>query len=175
MAAIPIYDKNLFKASSPEPRAPWDWIFAQIIGDGRSTKVVKVMIVHWRLPFLRQGQVYFLMHLYGKNVENFKQLLWSLRANVAQISCVASLGQGNESCLNGCGSLTMPIYGKNFQNLLLQDRGCLGAEFLHKLSGTGSTKVAQMMVVQLRLTFLRRGQVCFRMHLYRPRTFVWKK
>ena len=33
------------------------------------------------------------IHLYGKNVENFKRLLlWSLWANVAQISCGASLG-----------------------------------------------------------------------------------
>ena len=40
------------------------------------------------------------VHLYGKNVENFKRLLlWSLWANVAQISCGASLGWGNERLL----------------------------------------------------------------------------
>ena len=40
------------------------------------------------------------IHLYGKNVENFKRLfLWSPWASVAQISCVASLGQGNERLL----------------------------------------------------------------------------
>ena len=40
------------------------------------------------------------MHLYGKNVQNFKpHLLWSLWANVAQISFGASLGQGNERLL----------------------------------------------------------------------------
>ena len=46
---------------------------AQIIGDRRSTKVVKIMVVHWRLTFLRRGQVYFPMylyiHLYGKRWE----------------------------------------------------------------------------------------------------------
>ena len=57
------------------------------------------------------------MHLYGKNVETFKRLLlWSLWANVAQISCGASLGQGNERLLKWLPSLTkmaaMPIYGK---------------------------------------------------------------
>ena len=59
------------------------------------------------------------MHLYGKNVQNFKQLLlWSLLAKFAKISYGASLGRGNERLQkNGHGSLTkmaaMPIYGKN--------------------------------------------------------------
>ena len=40
------------------------------------------------------------MHLYGKNVQNFKQLLlWSLWANFAQISYGASLGRGNKRLL----------------------------------------------------------------------------
>ena len=40
------------------------------------------------------------MHLYGKNVQYFKQLLiWSLWANFAQISFGASLGWGNEKLL----------------------------------------------------------------------------
>ena len=51
------------------------------------------------------------IHLYVKNVDNFKWvLLWSLLASVAQISCGASLGQKNERLLkwswsidqNGC-------------------------------------------------------------------------
>ena len=49
------------------------WIFADIIGDRRSTKVAKIMVVHWHLTFLRRGQVCFPMHLYGKTVENFKR------------------------------------------------------------------------------------------------------
>ena len=50
---------------------------------------------------------------------------------------------------------------KTFKNLLLQNRGCLGDESLLKSSGTGSTKVAKIMVVQ----------VCFPMHLYGKKTF----
>ena len=58
------------------------------------------------------------IQLYGKNVENFKQLLlWSIWANVAQILCRASLGWGNERLLKCRSPLTkmaaMPIYGKN--------------------------------------------------------------
>ena len=43
---------------------PWGWICAQIIGDRRSTKVAKKIVVPWHLTFLRQGQVCFPMHLY---------------------------------------------------------------------------------------------------------------
>ena len=40
------------------------------------------------------------MHLYGKNIQNFKRLLlWSHWANFAQISYGASLGWGNERLL----------------------------------------------------------------------------
>ena len=46
------------------------------------------------------------IHLYGKNVENFKWLLlWILWASVAQISCGASLGQGNERLLKWLWSI----------------------------------------------------------------------
>ena len=139
MAAIPIYDKKLFKASSPEPRAHWDWIFAQIIGDGRSTKVVKVMIVHWRLPFLRQGQVYFLMHLYGK-------MLWisnnfSSEASgpmLLKFHVEPPLDRGMKAAKMVAVHWPCPYMVKTFKNLLLQDRARLGAEFLQKLSGTGS-------------------------------------
>ena len=81
------------------------------------------------------------MHLYGKNVQNFKQLLlWSLLANFAQISYGASLGRGNKRLLkwpwfvdqDGCHAMV-----KTFKNLLLLNRGCFGAESLHKSSGTG--------------------------------------
>ena len=47
---------------------------------------------------------------------------------------------GNKRLLKLSRSVTkmaaMPIYGKNFKNLLLQNRECLGAESLHKSSGT---------------------------------------
>ena len=52
MATMPIYGKNLKKSSSPEPKKPWAQIFAQIIGDRRSTKIAKMMVLCWRLTFL---------------------------------------------------------------------------------------------------------------------------
>ena len=55
--AKPIYGTNLWKSSSLEPRAPGGWIFAQIIGDGYSTIVAKIMVVRWRLTFSRKGHV----------------------------------------------------------------------------------------------------------------------
>ena len=78
MVALTIYGKNPLK-SSPEPRMLWGGIFAQIIWDGRSTKVAELIVVH--LTFY--GDVKFAslciymgaIHLYGKNVENFKRLL----------------------------------------------------------------------------------------------------
>ena len=64
MAAMSIYGK-IFKKSSPEPSQPWGLIFAQFIGGGRSTKMAKIMVERWRLTFLRQDQICFLIHLYG--------------------------------------------------------------------------------------------------------------
>ena len=44
MATMPIYGKNLYKAS-PEPNKPWGLIYAQIIGDMTSTKIAKMMVL----------------------------------------------------------------------------------------------------------------------------------
>ena len=83
----------------PVSRMPWGWIFAQIIGDGRSAKVAKMIsyLDVWPL----YGKVMFgslciymsLIYLYWKIVENFKWLLlWSCWASYAQILYGASLG-----------------------------------------------------------------------------------
>ena len=137
------------------------------------------MVVHWHLTFLWWGQVGFPMHLYGENVENFKRLLlWSLWANVAQISCGAFLGQGNERLLKWLRSkmAAMPIYGKNLWKSSSPEQRLPWGWIFAQIIGDGrSTKVAKMLVVHWRLTFLRQGQVCFLMHLYGPYTFVWKK
>ena len=83
------------------------------------------------------------MHLYGKIVQNFKLLLlWSLWANFAQISYGASLGWGNERLLKWSRLVDQDgrhahIWKKTFKNLLLQNRGCLGAESLRKSLGMG--------------------------------------
>ena len=94
-----VWEKPL-KSCSPKPRMSCGWIFTYIIRNWRSPKVAKIMVVHWHLTFLPWGQFCFLMHLYGKNIQNFKRLLlWSLGANFAQISYGASLGWGNERLL----------------------------------------------------------------------------
>ena len=96
---------------SPKPKMPWDWIFAQVIKDEISTNIDKIIVVHWRLTFLRRGQVCFLMQLYGHHIfvwenKKFKRLLfWSLWANVAQTSCRASLVWGNERLLKWSRSI----------------------------------------------------------------------
>ena len=84
---------------------PWGWIFAQIIRDRRSTLLkwwshIDVWPFYGEVKFaslcICMGSIY----LYGKNVENYKQLLlWSHQSYVTQISCGASLGQGNERLL----------------------------------------------------------------------------
>ena len=146
---------------------PCGWIFAYIIGNRRFTKVAKIMVVHWHLTFLRQCQICFLMHLYGKNVQNFKWLLfWSLWANVAQISFGASLGQGNEKLLKWLSSRwpPYPYMVKSFKNLLLQNRGFLMA--VEIIRDRRSTETAKIMVVHWHLTSLRRDQICFPMDFY---------
>ena len=59
-----------------------------------------------------------LIHLFGKNDENFQSFLpKSLWANAAQISYEPSLGRGTKGCENGCSPLTkmaaMLRYGKS--------------------------------------------------------------
>ena len=83
------------------------------------------------------------MHLYGKNVQNFKQLLlWSLWANFAQISYGASLGWGERKIAKMVAVRwprwpPCPYMVKTFKNLLLQNRECLWAEPLQESPGTG--------------------------------------
>ena len=94
------------------------------------------------------------MHLYGKNIQNFKRLLfWSLWANFAQISYGASLGWGNERLLKWSRFIDQDGH---YAHVWLNPLKNLGAESLLKPSGTGSTKVTKIMVVK----------VCFPMHLY---------
>ena len=68
MAAMPIYGKNPLK-SSPEPEGQWPWDLVCSIRDVGPTKFVHMMILCWPWPTLRQGQIYFLMHLNGKLFE----------------------------------------------------------------------------------------------------------
>ena len=122
---------------------PWGWIFAQIIKDERSTKVAKWWSYIDVWPFY--GEVCFPMHLYGhhifvwENVENFKRLLWSFWASIAQILCGAFLGWGNEKLLKWSRSIDQDgqYIVKTFKNPLLQNQISPRSLSLHKSSGTG--------------------------------------
>ena len=126
----------------------WGWIFAQIIRDGRSIKVAKMMVVHWSLISLWWGQVCFPMHLYGHHtfvwnkcwkfhMTSLKPLgqccsnfMWSLlRLGERKIAKMVAV--------NWPGWLPCPYMVKTFRNLLLQNQVSPGALSLHKFSGTG--------------------------------------
>ena len=132
----------------PELRMPWGWIFAQINGDGRSTKVAKRIVLCWCLTFLRQGQVRFPMHLYEPHTFEWE--------NCWEFQKTSPLKALSQFCSNFiCSHLWVgkqeiakivtvrwprwqpyPYMVKTFKNLLFQNRECLGAESLHKSSGT---------------------------------------
>ena len=143
------YMVKTFKNLLPQnPRMPWGWIFAQFIGDERSAKVAKIIVLHWRLTFLRRGQVCFPMHLYGHHTFVLEKC-WEFQTT-------SPLKLLSQFCSNFIWSLlrlgerkfakmvavrwprwpTCPYMVKTFENLLLQNRGCLGPESLHKSSGT---------------------------------------
>ena len=77
------------------------------------------------------------------SVNIFKRLLlWSCWVNFAQISYGASLDWGEWKIAKMVAVhwprwLPCPYMVKIFKNLLLHNRRCLGAESLHKSSGTG--------------------------------------
>ena len=77
MATMPIYGKNLKKSSSPEPKGLWPWNLVCSIGCLSTTKFVQMMTLGWPWPILRQGQIWFIMLLYGKKVKQwiFQKLL----------------------------------------------------------------------------------------------------
>ena len=127
---------------------PWGWIFAWIIGDGRSTKVAKRIVVCWCLTFLRQGQVHFPMHLYEpytfewENCREFQttsplkplsqfcsNFIWShLRVGKQKIGKIVAVRWPRWG--------PCPYMIKTFKTLLLQNGKYLGAESLHKSWGT---------------------------------------
>ena len=82
---MPIYGKNLLK-SSPEPSKPWGLIFAQIIGDRRSTKIAK-MIDIW--PFY--SKVNLLPHAFAWALYIYMEKV--LRIHPLDISSVIQLNR----------------------------------------------------------------------------------
>ena len=182
MAAMPIYGKNLKKSSSPEPRMPWSWIFAQIIRNGRSIKVAKRIVVRWHLTFLLQGQCHFPMHLYEPHPFEWENC-WEFQTtsplnNLSQFCSVfiwSHLRVGKQKiakiiAVHWPRWWPCPYMVKTFKKLLLQNQECLGTESLHKsLETRGLPKLLKEF--SWHLTFLWQGQVCFPMHLYEPHTF----
>ena len=126
---------------------PWGWLFAQIIWDGRSTKVAIILVVHWLLTFLWRGQVCFFMHWYGHHIFVWEKcwefqmtfplkplgqccsnFIWSLLRLVEQK--IAKIVMVHRPRWPPC-----PYMVKTLKNLLLQNRRCLLS--LHKSSETG--------------------------------------
>ena len=71
MAAMPIYGKNVNKSSSPEAKDRWRWNLVCSIGCSSTTKFIQMMTLGWPIPILRQGQIWSLMLLYGKQVKQW--------------------------------------------------------------------------------------------------------
>ena len=69
MAAMPIYNKNLKKSSSPEPIDWWLWNLVCSIVFASSTKVVQIMTLCWPWSILCRGQIRSHRLLYGKKWE----------------------------------------------------------------------------------------------------------
>ena len=55
--------------SSPlEPKGQWPWDLVCSIGDVGPTRFAQMINLGWPWPTLWQGQIWFLMHLFGKNL-----------------------------------------------------------------------------------------------------------
>ena len=157
---------------------PLGCIFAQIIKDERSIKVVKIIFVHWRFTFLWRGQVCFSMHLFWHYT-----FVWEKCWEFQTTSPLKPLGQ---CCSNFMWSLLRleewkianmvavhwpswppcPYMVKTLKSSPPEQRIPWGWIFAQIIRDGRSTKAAKMMVVHLRLTFVRLGQVCFPMHWY---------
>ena len=72
IATMPIYGKNslnLFFSGTKRPLALG--LGMSRIGDVGPTRFAQMMNLGWPWPTLWQGQIWFLMHLYGENLKMF--------------------------------------------------------------------------------------------------------
>ena len=109
---------------------PWGSVFAQIIGDERSTK------------FASQCICMSPIHLNRKFVENFKLPSLKPLSQICSNFILSFLKSGEWKIakmvvVHWPRWPPCPYMVKHFKNLLLQNWGCLGAESVHKSSGTG--------------------------------------
>ena len=163
------------------------WIFAYIIGNGRSTKVAKIIVIHWHLTFLRQSQVCFCMHLYGPHTFIWKKMLIISNDFSSEASGPVLLKFHSEPFWAGEGKiakmgmvhwskwLPCQYMVKTFKNLLLHNQISPGPLSLHKLWGTGDLPklLKWWFYVDIWPLYLQ-GQICFPMHLYGSYTFILK-
>ena len=63
----PYIVKTLQKSSSPESKGQCPWALICSIGALSPSKFVQMLTLGWPWPILRQGQIWCLMLLYGKN------------------------------------------------------------------------------------------------------------
>ena len=70
-----LYGKKHSKILSSKTKDARGWIFAYIMWNGWSTKVAKIVVIHWHLTFLQRGQFCFCMHLYGPHTFVGKKML----------------------------------------------------------------------------------------------------
>ena len=55
-------------SSSLEPKGQWSWDLVCSIRDVGPTRFAQMINLGWPWPSLWQGQIWFLMHLFGKNL-----------------------------------------------------------------------------------------------------------
>ena len=60
--------KTLKMSSSLEPKGQWPWDLVCSIVDVGPTRFAQIINLGWPWPTLWQGQIWFLMHLFGKNL-----------------------------------------------------------------------------------------------------------
>ena len=140
-ASLCICMGKIFKKSSPKPSIPCGWIFAYVIRNGRATKVANGRTLTFDLFTVRsillpyafvwekcsEFQTTSPLEPLCQFCSNF---IWSLlRLGERKIAKMVTVRWPRwPPC---------PYMVKTFKSLLLQNRGCFGAESLHKSSGTG--------------------------------------
>ena len=68
MATTPTYGKNPLNVFFSGTKRPMAWDFVYGIGDVGPTRFAQMINLGWPWPTLWQGQIWFLMHLFGKNL-----------------------------------------------------------------------------------------------------------
>ena len=71
MATMPIYGKNSLNLFFSETKRPLAIDLVCSIGDVGPTRLAQMMNLGWPWSTLWQGQIWFLMHLYGENLKMF--------------------------------------------------------------------------------------------------------